>query len=169
MRKLTTFLSGIIIILIVCSAFAADKVVVVPLLGDNESLWNQNGLDIFYDEGYVGIGTDTPSEQLDVQGNVKFGSSGVVFSELREITGTTHATNYWTSLNLPAGYDENNCRVLSLQVQYNGDRWAGLGYDAGSTYRSISYIINGSTLYLYIPDITPLKNKTFRILIMKIG
>jgi len=33
-------------------------------------LWEQNGDDIYYSDGNVGIGTDSPSEALDVAGNI---------------------------------------------------------------------------------------------------
>jgi hypothetical protein len=37
------------------------------------SLWVETGTNIYYDSGNVGIGTDTPSESLDVAGNLIIG------------------------------------------------------------------------------------------------
>ena len=119
--------------------------------------------------GNVGIATSTPDAKLDVDGDVKLGSSGTVFSEIREFTGTTNATLHYTSTVLPTGYNEDNTRILSLQINYNGDRWVGLGYDNGDANRSVSFIINESTLYIHYPDISQLHSKTYRVLLMKIG
>ncbi len=45
-------------------------------VSDNSSLWNESGYDIYRETGNVGIGTTTPTEKLDVDGNVK--ASGII-------------------------------------------------------------------------------------------
>jgi len=133
-----------------------------------DELWSQVGSDIYFEGGDVGIGNPNPSASLDVSGDVKFGQNGLKFSELRELTGTTHATLYGTVVTLPIGYNGDNIRVLSIQVGFNGTIWAGLGYDGGGGLGSVGYLINDSELYLYCPDIPSLKNQPYRILLLKI-
>ena len=118
--------------------------------------------------GDVGIGTTDPTATLEVQGDTKFGSNGVAFNELREVTGTTHATLDYIAFSLPAGYTETNTRVLSVEINYNGDRWAGLGLDA-TTYRSLTYTINGTVMTIWYPDLSLCKSRAFRVLIMQIA
>lgn len=118
--------------------------------------------------GDVGIGTSAPSATLDVNGDVQIGSSGAIFQEIREITGTTDASLYYTIISLPSGYTESNTRILNLQINYNGDRWTSLGYAPNGAERPTSCLINESSLYLYCPDISQLKNKAYRILLMRI-
>jgi len=119
--------------------------------------------------GDVGIGTQTPDAKLHVIGDTKFGSTGVAFTEIREITGTTDPTLYWVSFSLPSGYNMGNTRVLSLEINYGGDRWMGTGFDDMNGERSITYNIFNSTVYLYYPDIALLKNRAFRMLVMRIA
>lgn len=197
----------------------------------DEDPWALNGSKVYYNEGYVGIGTDNPSSPLTINsgtghsyirnqndntgtttsdglllgidnndnawvynyedgdvvlgntagrvtvkstgdinlGATKVGSSGVVFSELREITGTTSATSY-TTIALPTGYNEDNTRVLSLEINYLGDRWVGIGWDNGNVdHASLRYLINESNITIYhYTDATHLVNRAYRILIMKV-
>lgn len=117
--------------------------------------------------GDVGIGTQSPTARLDVRGGTKIGSAGVVINEIREITGTTSDT-YYVSFALPAGYTMANTRVLSLEINYLGDRWMGTGYDNMGAERSVTYNIFGSTMYLYYPDIAAMYSRAFRILVAQV-
>jgi len=119
-------------------------------------------------EGNVGIGTQTPDAKLEVIGDTKFGSNGVAFTEMREITGTTPATGEYATVALPSGYDENNTRVLSIEINYNGDRWTGLGYNTTTPLRNTSYLMNGTILYIYFPEVSYLNNRAFRAIIMRV-
>lgn len=120
--------------------------------------------------GNVGINEVEPEASLDVNGTTKLGPAGTVFSEIKEFTGTTDASTYYTHATLPAGYNENNTRILSLEINYNGDRWSGLANDnlVGAN-RNTSYIINELTLTIYYPDMNIFKNRAFRVILMKTG
>jgi hypothetical protein len=52
----------------------------------------------------LGINTSTPDASLDVNGTMVVGSAGKIFSEIREITGTTDATGSSTAFSFPVGY-----------------------------------------------------------------
>ncbi len=120
-------------------------------------------------EGDVGIGTDSPDAKLDVNGDAKFGTNGVVFSEMREITGTTSSTSYFNYIALPTGYTEDNTRVLSVEINFSGTLWSGLGNDNGTYDRSTSYVLSSDRIYLYYPQEAQYQNRAFRVLIMKIA
>jgi len=121
-------------------------------------------------DGDVGIGVGLPTAKLHVEGDTKFGSNGVAFNEMREITGTTQASHY-TSFTLPTGYSSANTRVLSVEINYSGVGWVGLGFNFQSTtpIYSVSYQTSGTTFYLYYPDIAALHSRAYRILIMQIA
>lgn len=52
------------------------------------SLWHQNGNGIYFNQGYVGIGTQYPVFQLDVAGNARISNNlyvggGVISDKMR--------------------------------------------------------------------------------------
>ena len=124
--------------------------------------------------GDVGINTLDPTARFQVVGDTKFGLDGVAFNELREITGVTGTGNS-TNISLPSGYDENNTRVLCVEIQFGDGAWAGLG----SHYRTppasppnlynLSYQLFGNTIYINYPDDPDYHSKPFRVLIMQIA
>lgn len=125
---------------------------------------------IITEVGDVGIGTTSPDAKLDVDGSSKFGSNGVVFQEMREITGVTDDINNYVIISLPAGYNEDNTRILNIEINYAGDRWTGIGSDnVSESHNSVSYIINNTNLYVYYPNLGSYKEKALRALIMRIN
>ena len=122
-------------------------------------------------DGDVGIGVGLPTAKLHVEGDTKFGSDGVAFTELREITGTTAASSHYTSFTLPSGYSSTNTRVLSVEINYSGVGWVGQGFSFESTFsiHPVSYQTSGTTFYLYYPDIAAMHSRAYRILIMQIA
>ena len=121
----------------------------------------------FYVQQNAGFGTSTPNATLDVNGTVQIGSSGRVFSEIIEVTGTTASSGSVTSLAFPSGYTKDNTRVLSVEINYNGTNWNTLGmYYTGSTINvgcSLSTVI-----YLHYPDVSAYYSRAYRLMLMKV-
>jgi len=134
-------------------------------------LWKQySATKIYYDAGWVGIGHTTPEATLDVEGTVKIGTSGKIFSEIREITGTTGATGYYSTVTYPTGYTMANTRVLSVEINSSGSVWVGLGYNYANTANiPISYYLSsGSTIYIFHPAVASMHSRAFRVMLMKV-
>lgn len=120
-------------------------------------------------EGKTGIGDTTPEATLDVEGTVVIGSSGKVFSEIREITGTTLSTSNAVIIQYPTGYTKENIRVLSCEINYNGNAWIGLGgtqNPANSTSNVFYYL--GTAIMIYYPMNEYFQNRAYRMLVMKV-
>jgi hypothetical protein len=123
-------------------------------------------------DGDVAIGNHVPTSRLDVRGDAKFGSNGVAFTELREITGTTGASGTGTTVALPSGYTEDNTRVLSVEINYGGTTWTGLGSHYRTPPASLynqSYILSGTSLFVYYPNEPEYHSRAIRVLIMQIA
>jgi hypothetical protein len=89
-------------------------------------------------------------------------SNGGIMKEFLEVTGTTDPTDYYLYVDYPEGYDKNNTRVLSFEVQYMGQTWMGIGRNG-----EISVGL-GTEIYLYYPDEANYKGKPFRLIIAKV-
>jgi hypothetical protein len=48
------------------------------LLLSDLSIWQENGNNAYYNNGYVGIGTNQPSQKLDIDGNLKIRKSDLI-------------------------------------------------------------------------------------------
>ncbi len=117
----------------------------------------------------LGINTSAPDAALDVNGTMVVGSGGRVFSEIREITGTTNATGSATSFNFPTGYNRDNTRVLSLEIQFSGLGWMGInGYDDNFTDKTGIFYYLGGTFVFYYPNNANFQGRPYRILVMKV-
>jgi hypothetical protein len=110
---------------------------------------------VVMDDGRLGVGTDDPTETLDVEGSMKVGAGGTPFLEIRELTGAISGTS--TEVSLPSGYGTTNTRVLCLEVTRLNGRTYGPGV------HGIYYRLWGSTLTIY-HEIT---EGTYRVLLMK--
>jgi hypothetical protein len=121
----------------------------------------------FYVQQNAGFGTSSPNATLDVNGTVQIGSSGKVFSEITEITGTTTASS---SVNLayPSGYTSTNTRVLSVEINHSGTMWATLGMYWGTETQTVGCILTSSTINVYYPAVSQYENRAIRVLIMKV-
>ncbi len=120
-------------------------------------------------EGKTGIGDATPEATLDVEGTMVIGSGGKIFSEIREITGTTLSTSNAVTIQYPTGYTKENIRVLSCEINYNGNAWIGLGgtqNPANSTSNVFYYL--GSSIMIYFPMNEYFQNRAYRMLVVKV-
>ena len=59
-------------------------------LGGVSGLWTQTDSDIYYNTGNVGIGTTTPSEKLEVAGNIKLSGASPTYKITNLVTGTAN-------------------------------------------------------------------------------
>ena len=118
-------------------------------------------------DGKTGIGDISPDATLDVEGTVVIGAAGKVFSEIREITGTT-STGTQLQVNYPTGYTMTNTRVLSLEINYSDGMWVTLGTtDVTDPNRSVCVYL-AAYIYIKHPDAANFQSKPFRLLIMKV-
>ena len=153
----------------------------------NAWVWNNENGDLYFGTndvermritaaGNVGIGDTSPDATLDVEGTaiidgtLKIGSSGKVFSELREITGTTGAAGGSTTISYPSGYNMTNIRVLSLEINYNGNAWVGLGANENNTSVNtrVFYYLGSSNIMIYYSGISHFQSRAFRMMVMKV-
>lgn len=148
--------------------------------GGNSWVWNNENAKLYFGtnnlerlsilgNGNVGIGDATPDATLDVEGTVQIGVNGVSFSEIREITGTTGSGGN-LSMAYPSGYTKENMRVISLEINYNGNSWVGLGgTDAPTTnVTKVFYYLTTTLIYIYYPSVSQFQSKAFRMLVMKV-
>ena len=117
----------------------------------------------------VGIGTSEPTAQLQVEGGMKVGENGVEIGDIIEVTGTTSDSNFWISIDWPAGYTKDNSRILSAEIQkdeaVNGYKSLGYAIDGvnGTVYVSLS-----TNIWLYYPDDASMKGRPFRVTLMRV-
>ena len=111
------------------------------------------------DNGNVGIGTTNPNAKLDVNGSVKIGTNGIVFSEIIELTGTT-GTNR-TEISYPSGYNKTNTRIISYQVvDLTGPNWV-TGFDGLWVALDDSVIKLGHESSIF-------NSQSYRLMLMKV-
>ena len=116
--------------------------------------------------GNVGINTTSPAAKLDVNGTVKIGDGGTVFSEIKKITGTTEASGYDTFVSYPSGYTENNTHILSLEV-YFPNNWVSIGYYDITNSVSLHCLTSSSALIIRHGPI--FNAQPYRLVLMKIN
>ena len=150
-------------------------------LAGHSWVWNYENGDLYFGtnnlermridkSGNVGIGDNTPDATLDVEGTVVFGSSGVTFSEIREIRGTTGSSGGSTTISYPAGYNMDNIRVLSVEINYSGNSWIGLaGNQQNTNVNERLFYYLGTSIMLYYPNVANFQGRAYRILVMKVG
>lgn len=95
--------------------------------GDNQP----ERMRIVGDNGFVGIGTTSPGQALDVRGSIALGTTG----ELRAASG------------------EENLRMLRGTLNANGTIFVGSGFTASRTGTG-TYVVNFNTAFSAVPTIT---------------
>jgi hypothetical protein len=144
-------------------------------------VWNNENGDLYFGtnnlermritkSGNVGIGDNTPDALFDVEGTVVIGSGGKVFSEIREITGTTGASGGYIKISYPSEYSMSNIRVLSMEINFRGNSWIGLGgtLNNTSTNERIFYYLDAISIWIYYPPLADFQKKAFRMMVMKV-
>lgn len=115
--------------------------------------------------GNVGIGTNSPDATLHVEGTVKVGVNGLVFSEIIELTGYTSdsGSGSWstTELSYPSGYTLINSRTLSIEINVQGEKWISNGINIHS-------ILAAGHIKIISPNESYYRNKKFRMILMKV-
>lgn len=118
--------------------------------------------------GDVGIGTASPDAKLDVNGDVKLGSNGLIFNEIREISGTTAATGDHTSISYPSGYNKSNTRVLCCEVNLSGSTWVGIGLAELTSGISFTYSLLDSDIRLLYHASSGFQDTDYRLILMRV-
>jgi hypothetical protein len=107
---------------------------------------------------------------------VKIGTSGTPFTDIRQLTGyITHdngVPNFlWTDITLPAGWDMENTRVLSVEIKVNtqvyGIYWSGLGEGLHADHCGYNLHSN-NILRIITPDYDSYRDRPYRVIIMRI-
>ncbi len=130
--------------------------------------WSKN--DFFLETSVDGtvIGTSqilaTPySVNSKASESINVGNDGLVMKDFVELTDTTDADDDYLYIDYPEGYDQDNTRVLSVEVKYMGATWMNMGKNG-----DVSVGLGGTKIYLYYTDANTYKGKPYRLIIAKI-
>ncbi|MEA3344507.1 MAG: tail fiber domain-containing protein [Patescibacteria group bacterium] len=121
-----------------------------PSGGSGSSLWTERyDLNIYYDSGNVGIGTDSPSQELDLAGNLEledttYNSTGVIYKGSDPFIHNYHASSgsgvVPDGQNTFVGVNAGNFQMGGSGTEtYHGSYNSFMGADAGSSNTSGYY------------------------------
>jgi hypothetical protein len=96
--------------------------------------------------GEVGVGTATPTAELEVNGFTKLGTDAPAV-KMKKLTGTTSASQ-GTSVALPHGLNVNKILSVSVLVDYNAGNCVPPSYTASANYE-YNYFISGTAVSVY--------------------
>jgi hypothetical protein len=94
----------------------AARIYMCNSLGSAYPIWFDAGGNSYFNSGNLGIGTITPTEKLEVNGNIKatsFIKSGGTSSQFLKADGSVDSTVYYAASN-PSGYTTNTGTVTSI-------------------------------------------------------
>ena len=107
------------------------------------SLWTQNGSDIYYNTGNVGIGTAAPAQKLDVNGSANIAENAFVSISPTQSTITADKNLYTRNTNLI------DTLKISYETFYNNIWNPMINANSTGTYTSLS---TGLTQTISIPN-----------------
>ncbi len=138
-------------------------------IGHSKSIFGTHAFFFSRDGGinfYTGDDGVNPRFQITSEGNLKLGTGGSQFVEIKEITGTTNASGYATQIPLPEGYTSENTRVLSIEFKNTANNWLA-ELHRFSDDNILRYYIGGTNITIYHPDHPSSHNRPVRIILMK--
>jgi len=145
-------------------------------LGQYSNIWQQNGTDIYYNNGWVGVGTDSPSGKMVVQGDTSVDPDSALF-EVKNKNGQTIFAVYdggvriWvddtdTKINTDkggfavGGYRLNKSisneylRITpdSVRMYFDNENTGGTGHSGGFSVRSFNGTSGGDNGIMYLEE-----------------
>ena len=146
-------------------------------LSQYSSLWEQNGTNVYYNNGWVGVGTDTPSGKMVVQGDAGVDPDSALF-EVKNKDGQTIFAVYDGGVRIwvddtgvkantdkggfaVGGYRTNKSisneylRVTpdSLRMYFDNQATSGIGHSGGFAIQSFNGVTKtGNTGIMYLEE-----------------
>jgi len=145
-------------------------------LGQYSNIWQQNGTDIYYNNGWVGVGTDSPSGKMVVQGDASVDPDSALF-EVKNKDGQTIFAVYdggvriWVDdtdakINTDkggfavGGYRLNKSisneylRITpdSVRMYFDNENTSGTGHSGGFSVRSFNGTSGGDNGIMYLEE-----------------
>ena len=148
---------------------------------NNETVIKSDGSSRF--TAPVTISASNTVNSLDVEGSSKFrnveildntrlGPNGKYIAEILEIAGTTGGDNH-IHIPYPDGYNHDNTRVLSAEINYDNGEWVSMGYSWTTNTPGYTFVetlwcsLQSDNIKLTYPLIGSLQERPFRITLMK--
>jgi hypothetical protein len=111
-----------------------------------QGAWQVSGTHVLYNDGNVGIGTDSPNAKLSVAGNVSASSFNATFTTVTASSPTSTGTKY-ASVSCPSGYTMTgggcNATCCGSTIIYSyptSNGWTCASYDSYTTaYATSAY------------------------------
>ncbi|MDD3876501.1 MAG: hypothetical protein PHT69_07750 [Bacteroidales bacterium] len=128
-------------------------------------LFLYNGGNVSVKNGNLGIGTIEPNVKLDVRGDARIGSNGVVINEILLLTGNLNSISP-TLISYPSGYNKDNTIVLQFQVTNHTGNWYSEGTYNDSWSLSIAAVLTNNEIRIDHPTIL-IENRAYKILLLK--
>jgi hypothetical protein len=111
------------------------------------SISSSNALTVLKN-GNIGLGTDSPDVKLDVSGDARIGTNGVVINEILLLEGTSG--NGTTDVSYPSGYHKDNTIILHFQILNSVNSWVSEGaYTNGNPNSILSNLTDDEIMILH--------------------